>query len=90
MRGPAAAPQTRDDLSEATMTDTPFQFDRPGERGFGPRTAGEGLAAAAGAEAQEVLADRLRDEVLRNYDPSEELTRHAEVMSAAAGAGGMA
>ena len=58
------------------MNQTPFQFDRPGEHGFGPRTAGEGVAAAA--EAQEALADRLRDEVLRNVDPLEEMTRHAD------------
>ena len=58
------------------MTDTPFQFDRPGEHGFGPRTAGAGVAAAA--EAQEALADRLRDEVLRNVDPLDALTRLAE------------
>ena len=58
------------------MSETPFQFDRPGEHGFGPRTAGEGVAA--GPEALDVLADRLRDEVLRNVDPFEELTRHAD------------
>ena len=58
------------------MSETPFRFDRPGEHGFGPRTAGEGVAAAA--EAQEAVADRLRDEVLRNVDPLDELTRHAD------------
>jgi hypothetical protein len=58
------------------MNQTPFQFDRPGERGFGPRTAGEG--AVGGPDAQDVLADRLRDEVLRNVDPLEEMTRHAD------------
>jgi hypothetical protein len=60
------------------MTETPFQFDRPGERGFGPRTAGEGVAAGAAAEAQEALADQLRDEALRNVDPLDEITRHAD------------
>jgi hypothetical protein len=33
---------------------------------------------AAAAEAQEAVADRLRDEVLRNVDPLDELTRHAD------------
>ncbi len=60
------------------MSEIPFQFDRPGQGGFGPRTIGEG-GAATGAEAQEVLADRLRDEVLRHFDPLDELTRHADL-----------
>ncbi len=66
------------------MPQTPFQFDRPGEHGFGPRTAGEGVAAAA--EAQEALADRLRDEAVRNVDPLDELTRLADAASVLADA----
>ena len=58
------------------MTQTPFQFDRPGEHGFGPRTAGDDVTAAP--DAQDVLADRLRDEAVRNFDPFDELTRHAD------------
>ena len=53
-----------------------FQFDRPAEHGLAPRTYGEG--AFPGAEAREAVADRLRDALLANYDPSEELTRMAE------------
>ena len=60
------------------MTETRFQFDRPAEHGFGPRTVGEGVAAGAAAEAQEAMADRLRDEALRNVDPLDELMRHAD------------
>ena len=58
------------------MNQTPFQFDRPSEHGFGPRTAGEGVAA--GPEALDVVADRLRDEAARNVDPLDEMTRHAD------------
>jgi hypothetical protein len=54
----------------------PFQFDRPAEHGLAPRTYGEG--SFPGAEAREAAADRLRDALLVNYDPSEELTRMAE------------
>ena len=53
-----------------------FQFDRPAEHGLAPRTYGEG--SLPGADAREVVADRLRDALLANYDPSEELTRMAE------------
>jgi hypothetical protein len=53
-----------------------FQFDRPAERGLAPRTYGEG--ALTGAEACEAAADRLRDALLANYDPAEELARMLE------------
>jgi hypothetical protein len=53
-----------------------FQFDRPAEHGLAPRTYGEGTFP--GPEAREVVADRLRDALLANYDPSEELTRMLE------------
>ena len=53
-----------------------FQFDRPAEHGLAPRTYGDGTFP--GPEAREAVADRLRDALLANYDPSEELTRMAE------------
>ena len=53
-----------------------FQFDRPAEHGLAPRTYGEG--SLPGADAREAVADRLRDALLANYDPSEELNRMAE------------
>ena len=53
-----------------------FEFDRPAAHGLAPRTYGDG--SFPGAEAREVVADRLRDALLANYDPSEELHRMAE------------
>ena len=50
-----------------------FQFDRPAEHGLAPRIYGEGSFPAS--DAREVVADRLRDALMANYDPSEELTR---------------
>ena len=50
-----------------------FHFDRPAERGLAPRTYGEGTFPAP--EAREAAADRLRDALMANYDPTEELTR---------------
>jgi hypothetical protein len=65
------------------MTETPFQFDRPAEHGFGPRTAGQDVFAAA--DVQDALADRLRDEALHNLDPLDALSRHADPAWAARG-----
>ena len=50
-----------------------FQFDRPAERGLAQRTYGDG--AFPRPEARDAAADRLRDALMANYDPAEELAR---------------
>ena len=46
-----------------------FQFDRPAERGLGPKSFGEGFLTAP--EARESVVDRIRDAVLTHFDPSD-------------------
>ena len=46
-----------------------FQFDRPSQQSLAAKTIGEG--ATDNPEAVEVIADRVRDEILRHLDPAD-------------------
>jgi len=50
-------------------TELRFQFDRPAERGLGPKTFGEGVLTAP--EARESVVDSIRDAALAHFDPSD-------------------
>jgi hypothetical protein len=54
--------------NDVTSTST-FEFDRPSQTGFGPKTFGDG--AVDNPEAVEQIADRVRDEILRHVDPAD-------------------
>jgi len=56
-------------LQDELTTTATFQFDRPSQNGLGAKTAGDG--AMESPEAVEVVADRVRDDILRHVDPSD-------------------